>query len=255
MTTVTLDYICIISGDLKVEVAGTSWTYNPGAVTKMAGDGSIQGAASGGTSFMYFGNMVRLVKPCGWGARVKGLRLGLIPRPLPHNRERMVFYCKFVLKNNYSDSERLSTLLRQLFESQASSDSKEELVKAAANGDAQKVELVLKKADIDVNAVFAGHTALQAAAQNGHLEVVKILLRHEADMELEVCSFHLFASLFFPQLFAAESALFPFCWWIRTFRLTSFALQDLFDQGRSQIANGPPPPTARSDDLATKKIF
>lgn len=67
-------------------------------------------------------------------------------------------------------------------------------MKAAANGDAQKVELVMKKADVDVNAVFAGHTALQAASQNGHLEVVKILLRHSADMELEVSLVYLLNS-------------------------------------------------------------
>ena len=34
--------------DLKVEVCGTSWTYNPAAVTKVASDGSIPGASSGG---------------------------------------------------------------------------------------------------------------------------------------------------------------------------------------------------------------
>ena len=34
--------------DLKVEVCGTSWTYNPLAVTKVASDGSIPGASSGG---------------------------------------------------------------------------------------------------------------------------------------------------------------------------------------------------------------
>ena len=34
--------------DLKVEVSGTSWTYNPLAVTKVASDGSIPGASSGG---------------------------------------------------------------------------------------------------------------------------------------------------------------------------------------------------------------
>ncbi|XP_072375506.1 ankyrin repeat and SAM domain-containing protein 1A-like, partial [Diabrotica undecimpunctata] len=37
----------------------------------------------------------------------------------------------------------------------------------------------------DVNGVFAGHTALQAASQNGHLEVISVLLRHHADVEIE----------------------------------------------------------------------
>ncbi|KAG0722074.1 E3 ubiquitin-protein ligase MIB1 [Chionoecetes opilio] len=115
--------------DLKVEVCGTSWTYNPAAVTKVSSDGSVPGAASG---------------------------------------------------------ERLSALLKKIFEAHVSGDLTEELVKAAATGDAQKVDELLKKGDVDVNGVFAGHTALQAASQNGHLEVIHILLRNNAHVEKEV---------------------------------------------------------------------
>ena len=52
-----------------------------------------------------------------------------------------------------------------------SGDLTEELVKAAANGDPQKVEDLISREECNVNGVFAGHTALQAASQNGHLEV------------------------------------------------------------------------------------
>ncbi|XP_070396525.1 E3 ubiquitin-protein ligase MIB1 isoform X1 [Dermacentor albipictus] len=114
--------------DLKVEVCGTSWTYNPLAVTKMSSDGAVAGVSSG---------------------------------------------------------ERLSALLKKLFENHVSGDVNEELVKAAANGDAQKCEEILKHPEANVNGVFASHTALQAASQNGHVEVVKILLRHNADVEIE----------------------------------------------------------------------
>lgn len=114
--------------DLKVEVCGTSWTYNPSAVIKVASDSSVAGPSSG---------------------------------------------------------ERLSALLKKLFENHVSGDVYEELVKAAANGDAQKCDEILKRADSDVNGVFAGHTALQAASQNGHLEVIKTLLRCKADVEIE----------------------------------------------------------------------
>ena len=38
-----------------------------------------------------------------------------------------------------------------------------------------------------MNGVFAGHTALQAASQNGHVEVIKILMKYDVDMEIEVC--------------------------------------------------------------------
>ena len=61
----------------------------------------------------------------------------------------------------------------------------EEIVKAAANGDAAKVEELVTRPDCSVNGVFAGHTALQAASQNGHLEVLRLLLRSRADLELE----------------------------------------------------------------------
>ncbi len=70
--------------------------------------------------------------------------------------------------------ERLSALLKKLFETHVSSDVTEELVKAAANGDSQKVEELLSRDECNVNGVFAGHTALQAASQNGHLEVCSL---------------------------------------------------------------------------------
>ena len=37
-----------------------------------------------------------------------------------------------------------------------------------------------------VNGMFAGHTALQAAAQNGHVDVVKVLMKHSVSLEIEV---------------------------------------------------------------------
>ncbi|XP_005102534.2 E3 ubiquitin-protein ligase MIB1 [Aplysia californica] len=115
--------------DLKVEVCGTSWTYNPLAVTKVA---SADGAAIG---------------------------------------------C--------SSGERLSALLKKLFETHVSGDVNEELVKASANGDGVKVDEILQRPESDVNGVFAGHTALQAASQNGHIEVIKVLIKHDVNMEVE----------------------------------------------------------------------
>ncbi|PIN88191.1 hypothetical protein AB205_0169340, partial [Aquarana catesbeiana] len=115
--------------DLKVEVCGTSWTYNPIAVSKVASVGSAINSATG---------------------------------------------------------ERLSQLLKKLFETQESGDLNEELVKAAANGDVAKVEDLLKRPDVDVNGQCAGHTALQAASQNGHVDILKLLLKHNVDVEAEV---------------------------------------------------------------------
>lgn len=39
---------------------------------------------------------------------------------------------------------------------------------------------------LKVNGVFAGHTALQAASQNGHVELIKSLTKYDVDMEVEV---------------------------------------------------------------------
>jgi E3 ubiquitin-protein ligase mind-bomb len=153
--------------DLKVEVGNTSWTYNPLAVEKVASssDGSVSAVTANG--------------------------------------------------------ERLSAILKKLFEPQVSSNITEELVKAAANGDAVKCEMFLnptgqqspqqiseqagspvsdKESSVpststagtpsgieqaNVNGVFAGHTSLQAASQNGHLDVIKVLLKYNADVEIE----------------------------------------------------------------------
>ncbi|KAF4517390.1 hypothetical protein B566_EDAN007642 [Ephemera danica] len=148
--------------DLKVEVCGTSWTYNPAAVTKVASsDGSMPGAASGDIRHYIF--------------------------HIPQCKHRARYICSgMYMTPDVVVAERLSALLKKLFETHVSGDVNEELVKMAANGDAQKCEECLMRQDADVNGVFASHTALQAASQNGHIEVLKILLRHNADVELEV---------------------------------------------------------------------
>lgn len=114
--------------DLKINIGGIDWTYNPAAVTKVASsDGSFPG----------------------------------------------------------STGEGLHALLKKLYECDLNGNSIEELVKAAANGDNSRCEEVLLRPDADVNGIFAHHTALQAASQNGHVEVVKVLIANHADLEIE----------------------------------------------------------------------
>jgi E3 ubiquitin-protein ligase mind-bomb len=58
--------------------------------------------------------------------------------------------------------ERLSALLKKLFESHVTGDANEELVKAAANGDAARCAEILARADgAHADGVYGGHTALQ----------------------------------------------------------------------------------------------
>lgn len=47
--------------------------------------------------------------------------------------------------------ERLSALLKKLFETHVSGDVNEELVKAAANGDGSKVDEILQRPESDVS--------------------------------------------------------------------------------------------------------
>lgn len=56
----------------------------------------------------------------------------------------------------------------------------------SANGDAGRCEQILNIDGIDVNAIFAGHTALQAASQNGHIDIIQLLINHNVDPEIEV---------------------------------------------------------------------
>ena len=86
---------------------------------------------------------------------------------------------------NGSSSDGLNTLLKKLFETHISGDPNQELVKSAANGDVQKCEELLKRGDVDVNGVFSSHTALQAASQNGHVDVINILMKFNANVEIE----------------------------------------------------------------------
>lgn len=110
-------------GDLKIEVEGFSWTYNPAVVSK-------------------------------------------------------------VLCDNGSN-EDLDALIKKIFNTRISCDPNEELVKSAANGNKVKCEELLKRTDVDVNGVFSSHTALQAASQNGHVDVIHVLLKFNANVEIE----------------------------------------------------------------------
>ena len=83
-------------------------------------------------------------------------------------------------------TENVSLLLRHVFETHQPSNPVEELVKGAANGDVIKVEEVLKKKVCLVDDQYNGRTALHAASQNGHIDVVRCLICYHANIEEEV---------------------------------------------------------------------
>ena len=73
-----------------------------------------------------------------------------------------------------------------MFEQHQPSNPVEDMVKGAANGDMNRVEQLLEDRACSVDDQFNGKTALQAASQNGHIGVVKILLHYNANLEEEV---------------------------------------------------------------------
>ncbi|XP_068969133.1 E3 ubiquitin-protein ligase mib1-like isoform X1 [Bombus flavifrons] len=192
--------------------SGNRWTFNPAVLTKVQIPVPVTSSSSDNQTFAV-GDLVqicndiekiqRLQRGHGEWAEAMAPTMGKIGRVLQiyHDGDLKVEVCstswtynpQAVTKVASSDGsvpgnssgERLSALLKKLFETHVSSDVNEELVKTAANGDAVKCEECLKRPEADVNGVFSGHTALQAASQNGHLEVIKILLRYKADVEIE----------------------------------------------------------------------
>uniref|UniRef100_A0A1I8JDX0 AP2/ERF domain-containing protein n=1 Tax=Macrostomum lignano TaxID=282301 RepID=A0A1I8JDX0_9PLAT len=84
-------------------------------------------------------------------------------------------------------------------------DPSEELVKAAANGDLSRLQELLGAGrssassspqrqqqravsaapTADANAIYAGHTALQAASQNGHIAAARLLIDRGANLQAE----------------------------------------------------------------------
>ncbi|XP_052746305.1 E3 ubiquitin-protein ligase MIB1 isoform X3 [Bicyclus anynana] len=193
------------------------WTFNPAVLTKVC-SGSMTAstsAASAGGGFA----VGDLVQVCADQERVKALQrghgewaeamaptLGKIGRvqQIYHDNDLKVEVCNTSWTYNpnavtkvasfdgsipgNSSGDRLSVLLKKLFESHVTGDANEELVKAAANGDATRCADILARTDgaqADVNGVYGGHTALQAAAQNGHVEVIRALVDAGAEADAE----------------------------------------------------------------------
>ena len=77
-------------------------------------------------------------------------------------------------------------MLRQMFETHRASDPVEDMVNAAVTGDVGKVQQLLDEGACGVDDQFNGKTALVAAAQNGHLDVVHVLIQYNASLEKAV---------------------------------------------------------------------
>ncbi|XP_041968079.1 E3 ubiquitin-protein ligase MIB1 isoform X2 [Aricia agestis] len=200
--------------------SGNRWTFNPAVLTKVCNitASTSSGAAGGGGNSGGF-VVGDLVQVCADQERVKALQrghgewaeamaptLGKIGRvqQIYHDNDLKVEVCNTFWTYNpnavtkvasfdgsipgNSSGDRLSVILKKLFETHMTGDANEELVKAAANGDAARCADILARQDgarADVNSIFGGHTALQAAAQSGHVEVIRTLVEAGAEADAE----------------------------------------------------------------------
>jgi len=82
-------------------------------------------------------------------------------------------------------SKCLSVLLTKMTKSEKSPGPTGELVKAAADNDLQKAEELLSEENLQINGLFSGYTPLQAACQNGAIDVVKLLIHRGIELEAE----------------------------------------------------------------------
>lgn len=202
--------------------SGNRWTFNPAVLTKIFSGAYTTTSPTGGAGAAGAGGgfaVGDLVQVCADQERVKALQrghgewaeamaptLGKIGRvqQIYHDNDLKVEVCNTSWTYNpnavtkvassdgsipgNSSGERLSALLKKLFESHVTGDANEELVKAAANGDATRCAEILARTDgaqADVNGFYGGHTALQAAAQNGHVEVIRALVEAGAEVDAE----------------------------------------------------------------------
>ncbi|UJR29788.1 hypothetical protein I4U23_017334 [Adineta vaga] len=76
-------------------------------------------------------------------------------------------------------------MFQKLFNLQINENIHEEFVKASANNNLKRIKQLVKYSNVDINCIFAGHTPLQAAAQNGHIEIVRFLLQCQVNLEIE----------------------------------------------------------------------
>lgn len=171
-------------GDIKVDVRGNTWTYNSAAVSKVDSDGVplTPGTSGGFTVYaLYTHKCIHTILK--WQMMFPAAFCLPSPPAFCLPSPSLCFLSPPTLRILI---ENVSLLLRHMFEMHQASNPVEELVKGAASGDVVKVEEVLKQGMCSVDVQFNRHTALQAASQNGHMDVVRCLIRYNANLEEEV---------------------------------------------------------------------
>uniref|UniRef100_A0A8C2ZXG6 RING-type E3 ubiquitin transferase n=1 Tax=Cyclopterus lumpus TaxID=8103 RepID=A0A8C2ZXG6_CYCLU len=172
------EYICRIGtvhritdrGDVRVQYSNNiRWTFHPGALTKVLGQaGKVLKVYADGDLRVAFAGQTWTFNPACLSGQTLEVDANLMTAENP----------------NESGSTVISVLEKLLSQS-TEQDNPSRLVIEAAHGSANKVrELVLKYPD-KVDIKNQGKTALQVAAHQGHMEVVKALLQANSSIEVK----------------------------------------------------------------------
>ncbi|XP_075948831.1 E3 ubiquitin-protein ligase MIB2 isoform X2 [Anarhichas minor] len=172
------EYICRIGtvhritdrGDVRVQYSNNiRWTFHPGALTKVLGQaGKVLKVYADGDLRVAFAGQTWTFNPACLSSQTVEVDANLMTAENP----------------NESGSTVISVLEKLLSQS-TEQDNPSRLVIEAAHGSANKVrELVLKYPD-KVDIKNQGKTALQVAAHQGHMEVVKALLQANSSIEVK----------------------------------------------------------------------
>uniref|UniRef100_A0A671UWQ3 E3 ubiquitin-protein ligase MIB2 n=1 Tax=Sparus aurata TaxID=8175 RepID=A0A671UWQ3_SPAAU len=172
------EYICRIGtvhritdrGDVRVQYSNNiRWTFHPGALTKVLGQvGKVLKVYADGDLRVAFGGQTWTFNPACLSAQPVEVDANLMTAENP----------------NESGSTVISVLEKLLSQS-TEQDNPSRLVIEAAHGSANKVRELVQKYPDKVDIKNQGKTALQVAAHQGHMEVVKALLQANGSIEVK----------------------------------------------------------------------
>ncbi|XP_074500702.1 E3 ubiquitin-protein ligase MIB2 isoform X3 [Sebastes fasciatus] len=172
------EYICRIGtvhritdrGDVRVQYSNNiRWTFHPGALTKVLGQaGKVLKVYADGDLRVAFGGQTWTFNPACLSSQSVEVDANLMTAENP----------------NESGSTVISVLEKLLSQS-TEQDNPSRLVIEAAHGSASKVRELVQKYPDKVDIKNQGKTALQVAAHQGHMEVVKALLQANSSIEVK----------------------------------------------------------------------
>ncbi|XP_072283251.1 E3 ubiquitin-protein ligase MIB2 isoform X3 [Pyxicephalus adspersus] len=161
-------------GDVRVQYnSETRWTFHPGALTKVPQDA--------------LGQIGKVIKVFGDG----DMRVSVGGQSWTFNPACLTSYQRdndanlMTTENAKESKSALVSILEKILAQKTDCESPNSLVIEAAQGNTGKVREMLQKHPDKVDIRNQGRTALQVASHLGHIEVVKVLIQANANIDLK----------------------------------------------------------------------